>query len=142
MASTDTSTPSIERRSDLGLAISGTRITLYDLLDYLHDGWPPHLIRDWLNLTDEQLRVALDYIAAHRDEVEAEYRQVLASAEEIRGYWEERNRDRLAAIAARHADAPPDPRRDALRTKLAEHRARREQEDADERGEPAGPSQS
>jgi uncharacterized protein (DUF433 family) len=137
MASTDTSTPSIERRADLGLAISGTRITLYDLLDYLHDGWPPHLIRDWLNLTDAQVHAALDYIATHRDEVEAEYRQVLAAAEESRRYWDERNRERFAAIAAKHAAAPPDARRDAMRAKLAEQRARLEREEEDVPGAPA-----
>ncbi len=113
----------------MGLTISGARITLYDILDYLHDGWPPHLIRDWLDLTDEQLDVALDYIAAHREEVEAEFRQVLASAEEIRRYWEERNRERLADIAAKQAAAPPDARLEAFRAKLAAHRAAREAED-------------
>jgi uncharacterized protein (DUF433 family) len=140
MTSSDASPPTIERRSDLGLAISGTRITLYDVLDYLHDDWPPHLIRDWLSLTDEQLRVALDYITTHRDEVEEEYRQVLASAEEIRRYWDERNHERLAAIAAKQASVPSDPRRDTMRAKLAEHRALYDQEDADERQEPTGSS--
>lgn len=131
MTTTDTSRPTIERRSDLGLTISGTRITLYDILDYLHDDWPPHLIRDWFNLTDEQLQVALDYIAAHRDEVEVEYQQVLVAAEEIRRYWEERNRERLAAIAAKQAAAPHDARREAFRAKLAAHRAAREAEGTD-----------
>jgi uncharacterized protein (DUF433 family) len=138
MARTDTSPPAIERRPDLGLAISGTRITLYDVLDYLHDGWPPHLIRDWLDLTDEEVRVALEYIAAHQDEVEAEYRQVLAAADDSRRYWEERNRDHLTALAAKHAAAPRDPRREALRAKLAEQRARHEQEDANDQQSPAG----
>lgn len=111
--------PSIERRSDMGLAISGTRITLYDVLDYLHEGWPPHLIRDWLALTDAQIDVALAYIAAHREMVEEEYRQVVAETEESRRYWDDQNRERLAAIARQHAAAADDPRRAAFNARQA-----------------------
>jgi len=63
---------------------------------------------------------ALDYITAHRAEVEAEYQQVLHDAQEIRQYWEERYRERLAAIAAR----PPKPEQAAIRAKLAAAKAR------------------
>ena len=87
-------------RTERGLSIAGTRITLYAILDYLHADWPPKLIRDWLNLTDVQLADVLAYIADHRDEVEAEYQQVVQQAEETRHYWETRNRERLI---------PPDP---------------------------------
>src|SRR5690348_17521941 len=80
----------------MGLAISGTRITLYTILEYLHDQWPPDLIRDWLGLSERRIAGALAYITAHRDEVEAEYQQVLRESEENRRYWEERNRERLA----------------------------------------------
>lgn len=31
-------------RNSLGLAIAGTRITLYDIMDYLTNDWPPKLI--------------------------------------------------------------------------------------------------
>ena len=87
--------PSTVVRTDRGLAIAGTRITLYTILDYLHADWPPKLIQDWLNLTDAQMTDVLAYIADHRDEVEAEYQQVIHQAEEIRHYWETRNRERL-----------------------------------------------
>jgi hypothetical protein len=82
-------------RTERGLSVAGTRITLYTILDYLHADWPPKLIQDWLNLTGSQMADVLAYIAAHRDEVEAEYQQVVQQAEETRRYWETRNRERL-----------------------------------------------
>lgn len=39
-------------------------------------------------------------VEAQREEVEAEYQQVLEYAEEERQYWESRNRERFAQIAA------------------------------------------
>jgi uncharacterized protein (DUF433 family) len=87
-------------RTERGLTIAGTRITLYDVIDYLESGWSPKLIRDWLPLTEEQLEVALSYIETHRTEVEAEYQTVLQTAQEIQDYWQEKNRERLAQIAS------------------------------------------
>jgi uncharacterized protein (DUF433 family) len=108
-------------RTERGLSISGTRITLYSVMDYLKEGWPPGLIRDWLNLTEQQIDDVIQYVADHREEVEAEYQQVLQEAEEIRGYWEEQNRERLAQIAA----MPPKPEHAALWAKLRADKARR-----------------
>ncbi len=34
-------------RTERGLTISGTRITLYDLMDYIHAGYPVKLIRNY-----------------------------------------------------------------------------------------------
>lgn len=110
--------PDIIRRPDKGLTISGTRVTLYALLDYIHAGWSDDEIREWLNLSDEQLRVAHEYIAAHRDTVEAEYRDVLSQAEERKRQWAERLRDHLARTPA----APPSAEKSALYAKLAEQR--------------------
>jgi hypothetical protein len=75
-----------------------------------------------LNLTDEQVNAALSYIEANRAEVEAEYQIVLQEAEEIRQYWEERNREHFARIAA----MPPKPDREALWAKLQAQKARHE----------------
>jgi uncharacterized protein (DUF433 family) len=108
-------------RTERGLAIAGTRITLYDVMDYLKASYPPKLIRNKLNLTNEQLNAALSYIEANRAEVEAEYQIVLQTAEEIRQYWEERNRDRFAQIAV----MPPKPGREALWAKLQAQKAKR-----------------
>jgi len=75
-------------RTERGLSISGTRITLYDVLGYLKQEWSPKLIREWLNLTEEQMTDVLDYIENNRLKVEAEYNEVIAKAEENRAYWE------------------------------------------------------
>jgi uncharacterized protein (DUF433 family) len=107
--------------TERGLTIAGTRITLYDVMDYLKAQYPPKFIRDTFNLTDEQLQVALSYIEAHQTEVEAEYQEILQAAEETRQYWEERNRDRFAQIAA-----APRSGYEAVRAKLQERRAIRE----------------
>ncbi|MBD2454688.1 DUF433 domain-containing protein [Nostoc sp. FACHB-87] len=86
-------------RTERGLTIAGTRITIYDVMDHLLAGWTPQLIRNWLPLTEEQLDAALAYINSNRTEVEAEYQTVLKETQELRKYWEEKNRDRLAQIA-------------------------------------------
>jgi hypothetical protein len=109
-------------RTERGLSITGTRITLYDVMDYLVQDWPPKLIRDWLNLSDDQLAVALEYIDANRSEFEAEYRQVLDDAEEERRYWEDRNRERFAAIAR----MPPNPAYVEFHAKVAASKARQQ----------------
>jgi uncharacterized protein (DUF433 family) len=103
-------------RTSRGLTIAGTRITLYTIMGYLQNEWPPHLIRDWFNLSNEQIQGALRYIETHREEVEAEYEQVLVDANEIRQYWEERNQKRIAHVAT----LPPPPGKEAAWAKLQE----------------------
>ena len=77
--------------------------------------------RDDLDLTDEQLEAALDYIAEHHAEFEAEYARVVREAEENRRYWEEKTREREALIAQlpSRTDYPE------ARAKLAAMRAKR-----------------
>ena len=101
-------------RTDRGLTIAGTRITLYDVMDYFTAGYPAKLIREKLCLTDAQVNAALCYIEAHQAEVEAEYQQVLLQAEDNRQYWVERNREHFANLTA----MPPKPGIEALRAKL------------------------
>ncbi len=111
-------------RTERGLTISGTRITLYDVMDYVTAQYPPKFIRSLFDLTEEQINAALSYIEANRSEVEAEYQLVLKQSEENRQYWEERNREHFARIAA----MPPQPGREALWAKLQEQKARHELE--------------
>src|SRR5690349_5005581 len=92
-------------RTERGLTVAGTRITLYDVMDYLTAGWPPTLIRDRLNLSADQIADVMAYIESNRSDVETEYERVLALAAENRQYWEERNRERFARIGA----PPPSP---------------------------------
>ena len=107
-------------RTERGLTIAGTRISLYDIMDFLKAQYPPKLIRDKFNLTDAQIKAALSYIEAYRTQVEAEYQEVLQNREEIRLYWEEYNRERFARIAA----MPHKPGKEALWAKLEEQKAR------------------
>lgn len=109
-------------RTERGLTISGTRITLYDVMDYVTAQYPSEFIRSWLGLTKEQINTVLSYIEANRSEVEAEYQLVVRQAEENRQYWEVRNREH----AARAAAAPPKPGREALWAKLQAQKARHE----------------
>jgi uncharacterized protein (DUF433 family) len=108
-------------RTERGLTIAGTRTSLYDVIDLLKTHYPPKLIRDTFNLTDEQISAALSYIEANQVQVEAEYQEVLQTREEIRQYWEDRNRERLARIAA----MPHKPGKEAIWAKLEEQKARR-----------------
>lgn len=119
MAETNTEQKTVVR-TDRGLSIAGTRITLYSIMDYIKADWPPHLIRDWLDLTDEQIEDVMNYIDTHREEVEAEYQLVLQQAEENERYWRERNRELFAKIAA----MPPKPGQEEIRAKLQAAKAR------------------
>ena len=107
-------------RTERGLTLAGTRITLYDIMDYLEAGWSPTLIRDWLPLTQAQLDTALSYIDANRQAVEAEYQTGLQTAQKIQDYWAERNRQRLATLATQ----PPKPGQEAIHAKLQVWKAR------------------
>ncbi len=119
MVSTPTEQPAIIR-TERGLTIAGTRITLYDVMDYLKAEYPTKLIREKLGLNDKQINLALIYIKEHHVEVEAEYQKCLRTAVEIRQYWEERNRERFAKIAAMSSK----PGQEALRAKLQDWKAR------------------
>ncbi len=109
-------------RTERGLTIAGSRITLYDVMDYVTEQYPPKFIRAMLSLTDEQVKAALSYIDDHRAEVEAEYQTVLKETEELRKYYEEQNRDLIARIAAK----PPRPGMEVIRAKLRAERAKLE----------------
>jgi uncharacterized protein (DUF433 family) len=61
-----------------GPEIAGTRITVYDVLDYHKTGWHRDMIADTLELSSQQVEVAIRYIEEHRDEVMADYEEMLA----------------------------------------------------------------
>ncbi|BAU14719.1 hypothetical protein LEP3755_52700 [Leptolyngbya sp. NIES-3755] len=109
-------------RTERGLTIANTRITLYDVMDYVTAQYPPHFIRGLFDLTESQINAALAYIEVHRAEVEAEYQQVLKESEELRQYYEAQNRDRVAHIAAQL----PKPGTEAAWEKLRAAKAQRE----------------
>lgn len=107
-------------RTERGLTIAGTRITLYDVMDYLAAQYPPKFIRSLFNLSDAQINAALAYIQANRTEVEAEYQIVLKEAEELQKYYEEQNHELVAKIAK----MPPPPGREAAWEKLQQQKTK------------------
>ena len=109
-------------RTERGLTIAGTRVTLYQLMDYVHADYPRPLIRHQFYITDQQFDAAMAYIDAHYEEVEQEYQTVLQQAEEIRRYWKKLNKDRMAAIAK----LSPKPEFQAAWEKLQARKAKRE----------------
>jgi len=109
-------------RTERGLTIAGTRITLYDVMDYVTEHYPPKFIRAMLSMTDKQVNAALSYIDAHRAEVETEYQTVIQETEELRQYYDEQNRDLIAYIASK----PPKPGTEAIRAKLQAEQAKLE----------------
>ncbi|MGL5059532.1 MAG: DUF433 domain-containing protein [Microcoleus sp.] len=107
-------------RTERGLSIAGTRITIYDIMDYVTAQYPPKFIRGLFDLTESQINVALAYIEANRADVEAEYQIVLKEAEELRLYYEEKNRDLIARIAV----LPPKPGTETAWEKLRASKAK------------------
>lgn len=108
-------------RTERGLTISGTRITLYDVMDYVTAQYPPKFIQGLFDLTEAQINTALAYIETNRVEVEAEYKQVLKESEELQKYYEEQNRELFARIAAQ----PPKPGTEVAWEKLRSAKAKR-----------------
>jgi uncharacterized protein (DUF433 family) len=60
-----------------GPEIEGTRITVYRIMDFVRDHCSMTTIADELDLPEAQVQAALDYIAANRSAVEAEYDRLL-----------------------------------------------------------------
>ena len=98
-------------RTERGLTISGTRITLYDIMDSFE-------------LTDSQLSAVISYIEQYREKFEAEYQEILANAAEIKEYWEAYNSERLAKLSS----FPPSNGYEKARARLVEGRQKRETE--------------
>ena len=111
-------------RTERGLTIAGTRLSLYEIIDLLKAEYPPKLIRDKFNLTNEQINSALSYLKVNHLQVEAEYQEVLETRSEIRQYWEARNRKHLTQIAT----IPGKPGQEKLWAKLEEQKAKRDTE--------------
>lgn len=110
-------------RTERGLTVGGRRLTLYLLEDHFRGGWPPKLVQQVFGLSDQEIGDVLGYIEAHRDEFQAEYREVGRQAEERRKYWEERNRPLLEQLKS----MPQTPEVAAKRARLDEIRRRRSQ---------------
>jgi uncharacterized protein (DUF433 family) len=60
-----------------GPEIEGTRITVYDIWDYAKQNWHRDRIAVWLRISSMQVAAALEYIEQHKEEVLAEYENIL-----------------------------------------------------------------
>jgi uncharacterized protein (DUF433 family) len=60
-----------------GPEITGTRITVYDVMDYWRHGWHRDRIAALFRLSSRDVQAAIDYIEGHREEVEAEYQRIV-----------------------------------------------------------------
>jgi uncharacterized protein (DUF433 family) len=107
-------------RTSRGLTVGGSRLTIYLLIDHFKAGDSDELVQEWYRLTPQQVADVHRYIDEHRDEVEAEYQEVLRNADEERRYWEERNRERFEEIER----LPKTPQQQAIRAKIAELKQR------------------
>jgi uncharacterized protein (DUF433 family) len=60
-----------------GPEIEGTRITVYDVLDWLIQGWHPHRIAAFFRISSAQVEAAIEYIREHTLEVITNYQKIL-----------------------------------------------------------------
>ncbi len=72
-----------------GPELKGTRVTVYCVMDYVRAGDLPSQIAEDLELSMEQVQAALEYISAHRDEVEAQYQAILKRVSQPNPDWVE-----------------------------------------------------
>jgi uncharacterized protein (DUF433 family) len=61
-----------------GPEIAGTRITVFDILEYATSGWHQAEIAVQLRLSTEQVLAALRYIEEHKDSLIPEYQEMVA----------------------------------------------------------------
>ena len=100
-----------------GPEIKGTRITVYNIWDYASVGHHHTYIAVMLGLSSAQVLAALDYIEQHKEEVLADYQQILDRV--AKGHPPE-VQAKLDAIHAKY-------------DKLWEHRRKRAMENGDAR---------
>jgi uncharacterized protein (DUF433 family) len=119
----ETSDAAIIHDRGRGPEVRGTRITVYNILDYLTVGWPIPRIADQLGISPQQLHAAVAYIAEHRTEVIANYARILERAErgnppELQARLDAGHERFLALVSRIRSLQEPDP--EQRRLKIAE----------------------
>ena len=66
-----------------GPEIEGTRITVYDVMDYVQAGWQCDQIAGLFRLPPDDIQAALAYIESHREEVTTVYQQIMARHQNV-----------------------------------------------------------
>jgi uncharacterized protein (DUF433 family) len=96
-----------------GPEIEGTRITVYDVLDYVSQGWHRDRIAALFRLSSRDIQAALDYIDQHHDDVIASYQRIRARQQEYQyasdvaakiAASRQRAQTRLAAITSSRSE--------------------------------------
>ena len=91
-----------------GPEISGTRVTVYLIWEFYRNGCPRDDIALAVGLSSRQVDAAINYIEAHREEVDREYAKIEARIQQGNPAWVERrlkqNRDKLRQWKADHRD--------------------------------------
>ncbi len=119
--------PGIVRRSDRGLCVARTKISLFSIMDYIKAGKQEDLLI-YVGLSERQLNQALAYIEQHREEFEANYAEYVRKADEMERYYRERERQRRAELEAKGLWPPPNltPEQAAIWEKLQRHKRERQ----------------
>ena len=68
-----------------GPEIEGTRVTVYRIMDYVRESAPAARMVAELDLTAEQIDMALSYLAANREQLEKQYARILDRAQRQNG---------------------------------------------------------
>jgi uncharacterized protein (DUF433 family) len=61
-----------------GPEIEGTRITVYDVMDYVQEGWRYDQIAGLFRLPPDDIQAAIAYIETHKEDVLTAYHEILA----------------------------------------------------------------
>lgn len=102
-----------------GPEIAGTRITVYNVLDYSRHGHHHTYIAAILGISSAEVLAAIKYIEEHHDEVMAEYQEMLDRAargnpREVRAKLK-KSRQKLLALKKKSRDAEPKHARNSVR---------------------------
>lgn len=60
-----------------GPEIEGTRLTVYDIMDYLTIDWHHTAIAAWFRISSAEVQAAIRYIEEHKEEVTARYQAMV-----------------------------------------------------------------
>ena len=92
-----------------GPEIKGTRITVYDVVDYWRKGWRHDQIAGLFRLPPDDVQEAIRYIEQHQDEVMRDYQAIVERHEnhEYSAQVEEKLRHSRQKFQARLAQLSP-----------------------------------
>ncbi len=98
-----------------GPSVAGTRITVYDVMDYITGNYSREYTLRFLPITPAELDAAYAYIERYKDAVEQEYERILLREEEARKESERVFRER----SPYPPDMPWEEKSKLLKQKLA-----------------------